>query len=125
MNQKITNKALAEGKTKEKFFIILYKREQKEKPKEFIFSKSDIIPNNIYINELKEENESYFYKKVFKLSTEISNDNSKKNPVNYNFEFKIGDDKYIVSFEVNTNCFIYDIKLQKKIKNDNNFENKI
>ena len=59
------------GKHKDIYFIILYQRKQKESPDGLIFAKSNNTPINIYINEIKGENGSYFYNKVFKLKSKM------------------------------------------------------
>ena len=93
---------------KDIYFIILYPRKQQEKPDEFAF-RNDINPKSIYTEEIKYENGTYAYKKVFKF-------NGKTNE-RYKLEFKIGDDQYsmyIIDFEVKENSFIYDVQLKKQ-----------
>ena len=94
-----------EGDVKDIYFLILYPRKQKEKSNEFTFSETDINFQNIYSDELEQENGTYFYKKVFKF-----NGKTKKK---YSPEFEIGKDNYIVTFEVNESSFIYDVDLKK------------
>ena len=90
---------------KDIYFIILYPRKQQEKPDEFAFTETDINPQKIFTDELKLENETYFYKKVFKFKGKT---NQKYSP-----EFEIGKDNYIISFEVKEDSFIYDVELKK------------
>ena len=82
------NEKFGEGDTKDIYFIIIYQRKQKEKSSEFLFSKSNITPKNIYTNEIKEENGIYFYYKVFKFKDKIQ-DESHNDPHNYTIEFDI------------------------------------
>ena len=104
--------SMNEGKAKEIYFIILYKRKKQEITEELIFLKSDITPENIYTNELNQENGTYFYQ-VFKFNEK--NESSKKY-LNYNFEFKFFRDIYTASFYAKENSFIYDIELKKETK---------
>ena len=64
-----------------------------------------INPQNIYSDEIKQENGGYFYKKVFKFIGKTDN--------KYSLEFEIVKDYYIITFEVKENSFIYDVKLKK------------
>ena len=94
-SHKKKEKEKSEGEAKDIYFIILYPRKQQEKPDEFSFSENDlkeINPQNISKEEIKQENETYFYKKVFKF-------NGKTNK-KYSPEFEIGKDNYLISFEV-------------------------
>ena len=64
---------LAPGESKENeiYFMILYQRKEKEKSKEFIFTKYDKEPKIIYSKEIEGKGEGknkiYLYQKVFKL----------------------------------------------------------
>ena len=106
--------------TKDIYFIILYQRKQKEKKDELIFSKSK-IPQNIYTNEIKEENGGYFYNKVFKIEIKMQDKNF-NNSINYNLEFDIDRDKYNVLFDVKNNSFIYDVILKNQNLQNNTEE---
>ena len=108
--EKISQKKeiIIEDEAKDIYFIISYTKKEKEKPEEVDFSESDIIPENILTNELKQENGEYFYKKVFKF-------NGKTND-NYSLEFEIDKDNYIITFEVKENSFVYDVELKKATK---------
>ena len=64
-----------------------------------------INPQNIYSDEIRQENGSYFYKKVFKFIGKTDN--------KYSLEFEIVKDYYIITFEVKENSFIYDVELKK------------
>ena len=92
------------GDSKDIYFLLLYPRKEQEKLEEFAFSEKNINPQNVYTNEIKYEDGSYFYQKVFKF-----NGKEKK----YNPEFEIGKDNYIISFEVKENSFVYDVELKK------------
>ena len=97
------NKEKNEGETKDIYFMILYPRKEQEKPEEFVFSENNINPQNIYTNEIKNDN-GYFYQKVFKF-----NGKEKK----YSPEFDIGKDNYIITFDAKENSFIYNVELKK------------
>ena len=98
-------KEKTEGEPKDLYFIILYPREQQEKPGEFVFSENSINPQNIYMDEKIQENGKYFYKKVFKFNGKTEKE--------YNPEFEIGKDSYLITFEAKENSFIYDVELKK------------
>ena len=70
-------------------------------------------PECIYTDE-KYENQQYFYKKIFKVNKSIGK-GKKRN--NYYFEFELGENKYIISFENKESIFVYDVILEmgKKI----------
>ena len=59
------NEIIKDEKTEEIYFQILYRR--KEKEKEFKFTKYEIKPEEFFVNEIKEENGTYLYEKVFKF----------------------------------------------------------
>ena len=101
------NKEKNEGETKDIYFMILYPRKEQEKPEEFVFSENNINPQNIYTNEIKNDNGTYSYQKVFKF-----NGKEKK----YSPEYEIGKDNYIIKFEAKENPFIYDVELKKRNK---------
>lgn len=57
------------GKEKELYFLILYRRKEKENEKDFTFTKCDALPEKINEKEIKGTNEnSYLYIKVFKIN---------------------------------------------------------
>ena len=95
----------SEEKTKDIYFYILYPIKKKEKLDEIDFSESDIIPENIFENELKEENGRIFHIKVFKFNGKTNN--------NYNILFEIDNNCYTITFEVKESTFIYDVELKK------------
>ena len=68
---------------KEIYFIVLYKRKEKEKLNDFCFSKNNYKIINIY-NRCQLEEDLYFYKKVFKLFIKFDNI-SKENKVTMSF----------------------------------------
>ena len=49
-------KEKSEGESKDIYFMILYPRKEQEKPEEFLFSENNINPQNIYTDEIKNEN---------------------------------------------------------------------
>ena len=97
------------------YFIILLARKKKKNQDKLIFSKSNIIPTNIYTNEIKGEDGTFFYEKVFKFTKE-DHEQSSNNPINYCIEFNMGNDKYKALFEIKENSFVYDVKLKKRRK---------
>ena len=97
---------------KEKYFIIIYSRDQKEKPKEMTFSEEcKIIPDIILNKETKIKDDKYIYKKVFKF-------NNIEHKKNVEFSFFLGKDnyRYFISFEIEDKTFIYDVSLKKRDK---------
>ena len=93
------------------YFIITYQRNKIENASDIDF----VIPEN---KELKPEcilsdetydNKKYYYKKVFKASTAVGKG---KKGNNYYFEFEIGDNKYIISFDSKGSSFVYDVSLE-------------
>ena len=109
------SEALYERNEKEIYFIIQYQRRQREKKDELIFSKSNVVPKNIYTNEENKENGTYFYRKVFKFEYKILDENS-NNTINYNIEFDIEGYSYKVLFNAKEYSFIYDVELKKRRK---------
>ena len=96
------------------YFFITYTRKQKENINDihFIFPENkNKIPECIYIEE-EHENKIYSYAKIFKVdkSTETGKERN-----NYYFEYKIDDEKYIISFDSKGKTFIYDVKLEIKV----------
>ena len=59
------NEIIKDEKSNEIYFQILYRR--KEKEKEFKFTKYEIEPSVFFVNEIKAENGTYLYEKVFKF----------------------------------------------------------
>ena len=95
---------------KEIYFIVLYKRKEKEKLNDFCFSKNNYKIINIY-NRCQLEEDLYFYKKVFKLFIKFDNI-SKENKVT--MSFIIGGKTYTISFNVDEKSFYYDIQITKE-----------
>ena len=54
-------------KTDEIYFCILYQRNEKEKEKDFLFTKYESEPAKIYSKEINGQNGIFLYEKVFKL----------------------------------------------------------
>ena len=106
----------SEGKVKDIYFLLLYPRKQREKPDEFVFSEDNINPQIIYVDEQKNDNGIYFYKKVFKFKG--------KTKQNYGFEFEIGKDSYSTYFEVKENSFVYDVGVRMANKIPQNIAKK-
>ena len=97
------------------YFFISYPRNKQENSSDINFKTTDDKkkPECITLEEIY-ENGMYYYKKIFMINKAKSKG---KKPVNYHFEFIIGEDKYIISFENKDNTFIYDVVLEvgKKI----------
>ena len=94
---------------KEIYFMVLAPKEKEEIEKENLKKikfKSENKPRIIYEKEIKIENESYLKHKVFKLNI--------KNEKKIEIEYSIEDDIYNISFTLEENIFIYDVKLTKK-----------
>ena len=109
VKSKTSKSKKSKGEEKELYFIIFYKRKQKEKPEEFIFSEDCAsIPQTIFSKEEITTTNNYAYKKVFKYK----NKGGKKN-VELIFFFREEDDKYIITLEPNDKIFIYDLDLKK------------
>ena len=67
-----TTKDTSSGeKSNEIYFCILYPRNEKEKDKDFIFTKYESEPQKIYSKEIPLTNGNYLYEKVFKLKRKI------------------------------------------------------
>jgi len=123
-----------EGK-KEIYFIILYQREEKERENEFAFIGSDTKPKNIYTKQIEgeEQSKTYLYGKIFKYDKgpkkeeenkiRIIEDKEKVDEIEINFE--IGNDNYIISFNIEDKLFYYDIELRKGNKFIENIEKEI
>ena len=97
------------------YFFISYPRNVLENSGDFKFKEKDNKQKPECINEDKTyENGIYYYKKIFMINKSKS---KSKKEINYNFEFIIGEDKYIISFDNKDNTFIYDVALEvgKKI----------
>ena len=100
------------GEEKEIYFIIFYKSEQKENPKDMVFCQEcKIFPKIILNKEIKKENTKFVYKKVLKFK----NCEGKQN-AEFSFYLGQGEDKYFISFEIESKTFIYDIFLKKRNK---------
>ena len=69
---KESKKDISSGeKTNEMYFCILYPRNEKEKDKDFTFTKYESEPQKIYSKEMPLTNGNYLYQKVFKLKRKI------------------------------------------------------
>ena len=94
---------------KEVYFIIYYQRKKKEDPKELVFSEDcKSIPKAILTKEVKTSTNKYSYKKVYKYLYKGG-----KKGVELIFFFGQEEDKYIITFDVKDNIFIYDVELNK------------
>ncbi len=98
------------------YFFILYPRKKREIPNDINFvelENNNKIPKCIFIEE-NYENQIYYYKKIFKVDKSTGKG---KKANNYYFEFEIGDDKYIISFDSKGFLFVYDVVVEmgKKI----------
>ncbi len=112
------------GEKKEIYFIILYQREEKERENELAFKGNDTKPKNIYTKQIEgeEQNKTYLYGKIFKYDkgTKKEEENKKiriiedKEKVDkIEIKFEIGNDNYIISFNIEDKLFYYDIELRK------------
>ena len=123
------------GDAKELYFIISYTRKEKEQEIDFIFTKIENKPKNIYNKELEGQNKTYLYEKVFKFykeqkkeagnknegdnkknegkKVEKENNNDEKKEEEIEIQFEIGNDIYIISFNIEDNYFYYDVELKK------------
>ena len=93
------------------YFFITYFTKQKEDPRNIDF----VVPENkekqpriIYTDE-QFKNPFYFYYKILNVS-KAAGKGKKRN--NYNFEFVIDDDKYVISFDSKGCSFIYEVNLE-------------
>jgi len=104
---------------KEIYFLILYKRKEKEEENSFIFINNDSKPKNIYTNEIKYEGEGegqnkiYLYEKVFKYNKNLNNEDENEK---IEIQFEIDEDMYIILFNIEDTIFYYDIILKKSNK---------
>ena len=108
---------LNEGEN-EIYFIIFYSREQRENPKDMAFCEEcTIIPKTILNKEIIINNKNFLYRKVLKF-------NNYEGKQNAEFSFYLGqeEDKYFISFEIESKKFIYDIFLKKRNKYLENIE---
>ena len=123
------------GDAKELYFIISYTRKEKEQEKDFAFTKIENKPKNIYNKKLEGQNKTYLYEKVFKFDKEQKkeagnknegdnkknegkkmekeNNNDEKKEEEIEIQFEIGNDIYIISFNIEENYFYYDVELKK------------
>ena len=106
------------GEEKEIYFIIFYSSEQKENPKDMTFCEEcKIVPKIILNKEIKINNKKFIYRKVLKFKNCEGKQNAE-------FSFYLGqeDDKYFISFEIESKTFIYDVFLKKRNKYLENIE---
>ena len=98
------------------YLFITYPRKQRDNDSDIYF----VVPENtedkpqcIYIDE-SFQNQLYYYKKIYKVKKSIGRGNKK---TEFYLEFEIGDEKYIISFDIKT-TFVYDVVLNtgKRIK---------
>jgi len=98
---------------KDIYFIIVYKRNQKENPNDFIFSEeNNVVPEKILDKEILTSNNKFIYKKVFKINL-FNKRKSKNERIVFFIEEK---DKYSIFLETKENSFIYNVELKKGIK---------
>ena len=99
------------------YFFIYYPRAQKEISSDIEFvvpDKKTEWPECIYYKESydgndKDQKKFYNYKKIYKIA---KSSKTEEDSIKYHFEFEIGDDRYVISFEAGKNIFVYDIKLE-------------
>ena len=92
------------------YFFISYDRPENIKENDIYFvvpEKQSEIPKCIFTYE-KYDNKKYYYNKIYKVDKSLGK-GEKKNE--YYFEFKIGEEKYRISFDSKGNTFVYDIRL--------------
>ena len=110
------------GETKDIYFIILYKKKEKEGDKDFVFITNEIKPKNIYTKEIEGEgegqNKKYLIQKVFKYDKRVKNEEIE-------IQFEIGKNIYIISFNIEDKLFYYDIELKRGSKLVTNIEKDI
>ena len=120
------------NKEKEIYFSILY--QMKEKEKDFIFTKYESKPQEIYSKDIIGQNGIYLYEKVFKMKKKIKKEEKKKGEDNkkkedikkedkkkedknkleeIEIQFEIGKDNYIITFNDENQIFYFDIELKK------------
>ena len=121
-NERSTKKSLklTEEKNEEKeiYLIIVYQRNKKQEPNDFIFlEENDMIPEIILNKEIYTNNNKYVYKNVIKIKKAFNCNNCKKKERKEGIIFYITEkDQYIISFQFKGNTFIYDVYLKKGIK---------
>ena len=98
------------------YFYVTYHRKQKEviSDIDFIFPENkELHPICIFCEEIP-KNQIYIYNKIYKVSKSAGKGNKGNN---FNFEFEINDEKYIIWFDSKGNNFIYEVNLDvgKKI----------
>ena len=115
------------------YFYITYKRKEKEDENDIEFIDSEEkseIPECIYVD-YNYENGNYYYSKIYKASKSAGKG---KKGNNYYFEYEIGDEKYIISFDSKGCTFVYDInlevgktiiKIKRKINQNKEYNEKI
>jgi len=96
------------GEANEIYFMIVYRRKEKEGEDDFFFIKNDKNPKCILNEEIEEvgQSKTFLYEKVFKYDKESKNGEVE-------IQFEIGNDLYIISFKYEDKFFNYDIELKK------------
>ena len=77
-NEESTKNKISEENSNEIYFCILYRRNEKEKEKDFSFTKFESEPKRIYSKEIVGEDGTYLYEKVFKLKRKIKKKEKEK-----------------------------------------------
>ena len=100
------------------YFFISYYRKQKETD-EYIIDfvepeNKEFHPKCIYSEHPTKDN-IYFYSKVFKVNKSAG---TGKKGNNFHFEFKIDEEKYVISFDSKGCTFVYDVTLLFGKKNN-------
>ena len=125
------------NKEKEIYFLILYEMKAQEKDNDFIFTKYEIKPQIIYTKEIKAQNGTYLYEKVFKIKKKLKKEGKKKEDKKkedktkeekkkeshskeekiiteeIEIQFEIDNDNYIITFTDKDKNFYFDIDLKK------------
>ena len=97
------------------YFFVSYPRSSRENSSDSKFITQENKNKIEWIHDDENIKDSlYYYKKVFKINKSSSKDGKGKN---YFFQFIIGQEKYIITFENKDSTFIYDVTLEvgKKI----------
>ena len=99
------------------YFFITYFRKQKENDEyaiDFVDPEDkEMQPKCIYVEKSDKDN-IFFYNKIFKVNKSAG---TGKKGNNFNFEFQINEEKYVISFDSKGCTFVYDVNLMsgKKI----------
>ena len=91
------------------YFFILYPRKKKDDSNDIIFVDPENDKPICIFEDETYQNQIYYYKKIFKVDKSLGKGKKK---TQYHFEFEIGDEKYIISFDSKGSIFVYDVVLE-------------